>query len=77
MVSLICFLPRREGLTPQDADRMLLLCDSASDTASLPTTDGLTLPDGRKTRRPDTGSYAIIRGGNPLTFGGDGTWAAM
>lgn len=77
MVTLICFLPRREGLTPPDADRMLLMCDSAADAASLPTTDGLTLPDGRKTRRPDTGSYAIVRGGSALALGGDGTWAAM
>ncbi len=41
------------------------------------TTAGLTMPDGSKTAAPAPFSYALVRGGDVLTLGSDGTWEAL
>ena len=57
--------------------RCLFGCDSDADTGSLPTTAGFTLPDGSKTAAPAPFSYALVRGGDVLALGSDGTWEAL
>ncbi len=57
--------------------RCLFGCDDTSDAASLPTTAGLTLADGTKTAAPAPFSYALVRGGDVLALGSDGTWEAL
>lgn len=57
--------------------RCLFGCDDSSDTFNLPTTAGLTLPDGSVTAPPAPFSYALVRGGGVLALGSDGTWEAL
>ena len=57
--------------------RCLFGCDDSSDAASLPTSAGFTLPDGSKTAAPAPFSYALVRGGDVLALGSDGTWEAL
>ena len=57
--------------------RCLFGCDDSSDTEDLPTTAGLTLADGSKTAAPAPFSYALVRGGDVLALGSDGTWEAL
>ncbi len=57
--------------------RCLFGCDDSSDVSDLPTTAGLTLPDGSVTAAPAPFSYALVRGGDVLALGSDGTWEAL
>ena len=57
--------------------RCLFGCDSDEDISDLPTTAGLTLADGSVTAPPAPFSYAMVRGGDVLTLGSDGTWEAL
>ena len=57
--------------------RCLFGCDSASDVTDLPASAGFTLPDGSKTAAPAPFSYALVRGGDVLALGSDGSWEAL
>ena len=57
--------------------RCLFGCDSALDTASLPTTAGFSLPGGSRTAAPAPFSYAIVKGGTPLVLDSTGSWGAL
>ena len=57
--------------------RCLFGCDDDSDTSDLPAAAGFTLPDGSVTAPPAPFSYALVRGGDILALGSDGTWEAL
>ncbi len=57
--------------------RCLFGCDAEEDVADLPTTAGFVLADGSVTAPPAPFSYALVRGGDTLALGSDGTWEAL
>ena len=57
--------------------RCLYGCDSADDAAYLPTESGMTLEDGSTTAVPAPWSIALVRGGDLLALGADGTWGTL
>ena len=57
--------------------RCLFLYDSDSDKSSLPTSEGLTLPNGSKTAKPAPGSFGIVIGGVTQAFKSTGAWADL
>lgn len=56
--------------------RCLYLCDGESNTEDLPTTAGLETDSGVSSV-PAPGSIALVRGGDTLALGTDGSWAAL
>lgn len=57
--------------------RSLYGCDSAADAAKLPTAAGLELESGSVTAAPAPWSIALVRSGDTLILGTDGSWAAL
>ncbi len=57
--------------------RCLYGCDSADAAAYLPTESGMTLEDGSTTAAPAPWSIALVRGGDLLALGADGTWGTL
>ena len=57
--------------------RCLYGCDRADDAAYLPTASGMTLEDGSTTAAPAPWSIALVRGGDLLALGADGTWGTL
>ena len=57
--------------------RCLYGCDSAAAAAGLPTGEGLELGSGSVTAAPAPWSVALVRGGDTLILGADGSWAAL
>ena len=57
--------------------RCLFGCDSEDDAADLPAEAGFTLADGSVTAPPAPFSCALVRGGDVLVLGSDGTWEAL
>lgn len=76
MISFLGYIDSPEELRGEKK-RCLFGCDSSSDVTDLPTSAGFTLPDGSKTAAPAPFSYALVRGGDVLALGSDGTWEAL
>lgn len=75
-VRFLGYLDEPEELL-RGARRCLYGCDSGDDAAYLPTTSGMTLEDGSTTAVPAPWSIALVRGGDMLALGADGTWGTL
>ena len=74
-ITFMGYLDHPNEMIPDGKRRILFLCDDSTAAASLPTTAGLELASGAVTAKPAPGSLAIVRGGDDLWLGTDGTWA--
>ena len=74
-ITFMGYLDTPNEMIPSGKKRCLYLCDNSTAAASLPTTAGLEMASGAVTAVPAPGSLAIVRGGDDLWLGTDGTWA--
>lgn len=76
-ITFLGYLDTPEEHIPGGKKRCLFGCDSASDAADLPVTEGLSLPGGGSTAVPAPFSYAFVRGGDALALDSAGSWGAL
>ena len=76
-ITFLGYIDTPEELIPGGKKRCLFGCDSASDAASLPVTEGFTMANGSKTAAPAPFSYAAVKGGDPLVLDSTGSWGAL
>ena len=77
-ITFLGYLDGPEEHIPGGKKRCLFGCDSAADTAGLPTSEGLALPGGAgKTAKPAPFSYALVKGGDALVLDSTGSWGVL
>lgn len=76
MITFLGYMDTPEELL-EGRRRCLFGCDSEADAASLPVSDGLTLPNGSVTAKPAPFSYAVVPGGGVRVLDSEGSWGAL
>ncbi len=76
MIAFLGYIDSPEELL-DGVRRCLFGCDDEEDVEDLPTTAGLALANGSVTAPPAPFSCALVRGGDVLALGSDGTWEPL
>ena len=76
-ITFLGYIDTPEEHVPNGKRRCLFGCDTAADTAGLPTTTGFSMADGSKTAAPAPFSYAMVKNGDALVLDSTGSWGAL